>query len=919
MNNKVLTLFAGRLRDAGLIVESIEADGRRHYCGTRNKPRSKNGRYICHLDAPASLWWMNYDEGDEGTMTAADAKTWTPEERAAYLERVKRERAEREAEEKRMREDAAREAEAILKAAGPARADFPYLARKGVQPQGEIRQGERHGKPCLILPVRQADGRLTSLQFIYADGTKRFLPGGEVKGGFFRIPADEGLENVALYICEGYATAASVHEAVKCETWVAFDAGSLAPVARAARAMHPDRQIIIAGDWDSPSKEVQAPGGVGVLKAERAARAVGGRVVFPRREGMEALDWNDLHKAMGLGEVRTQLMADREPAPLPEGDAPKEPGKGVSDGEAKAPHGFRMRRTGKRPGLYMVKQSEKDGATVEDEIYICPPLDILGKSRDVDSVNWGKWIQWTDADGREHKWAMPASMLAGDGAEIAGALLGMGLELDPTQKRALLRYLSAVQTEKRVRCVARVGWHDATQVKPVYVLPDTVIGDAGAETVVLQTAHNVPLFSQRGGLGGQVETFNLCLGNSRLILSVCASFAGPLLKLAGVDSGGFNLWGGSSTGKSTALHVAGSVWDYVDTLTSWRSTDNALEGLLALHSDNLLLLDEISQAPDKAVAEAVYMAGNGRGKARARADASIKVAQTWRAMILSSGELKVTTRIEATGRRVQAGQEVRLADVPADAGAGFGVFENLHGYPDGNAFSIALRDAARAHCGHAGRAFLEYLTQNMDRVKGEVSAALDGMVKGLCPAGSDGQVLRVARRFALCAYAGWLAADAGLFGDDMDAVKGDVAESIKKCFAAWLADRGGTEAGEDTAILRAVALFFEQNGKSGFRSVTRDGNGWHADDNEKILRQFGYRFPEKHFFLVMPESFRADVCKGHDYKRARRLLWKRGHIKREDSRRFTCRLNIDGEQKTGYHVKFSVSDGTAADSQADTE
>ena len=920
MNNETLSTFAGMLSDAGLLVDHIEIDGRLHRCGTRNKPRSRNGYYVVHLDHPASLSFGNYDEGTKGQgLTVQSKSELTPAERKLLQARIRKEKNRREKIQELKWKAAAVCAEKLFQSAGEVDPSFPYLVNKGIEPAGDVRQMVRKGRVCLVIPIRK-DGALTGLQFIRTDGSKRFLKNTMKKGASFAISAKPGKGEGPIYIAEGYATAVSVHAATGCRVLVSFDAGNLAPVALAARKDYPVREIILAADNDKPSQNAESPGGVGVAKALKAARDVAGLVAIPRREGMDALDWNDLHKAMGLDEVRTQLLAARRPDDEDRGaeGSGKSVSESVSAGVAKDPYGFRTIRTGKRPGLYWLREKEVDGIVEEEEIYIGPPLDILGESRDADSQNWGKWAQWTDDDGQEHRWAIPASMLAGDGVEVAAAFLSMGWKLDPMQRRNLIRYLSAVQTEKRVRCVPRVGWHDGTQGKPVYVLPDAVIGDAGPEAVVLQTTahHATPFFSCRGKLSVQVETFKLCLGNSRLILALCTSFAGPLLKLAGVDSGGFNLWGGSSTGESTALHVAGSVWDYVDTLTSWRSTDNALEGLLALHSDNLLLLDEISQAPDKAVSEAVYMAGNGRGKARARADASIKAAQTWRAMILSSGEMKVTTRIEATGRRVQAGQEVRLADVPADAGAGLGAFENLHGYADGNAFSIALKDAARAHCGHAGRAFLEYLTQNMDRVKGEVSAALDGMVKGLCPAGSDGQVLRVARRFALCAYAGWLAADAGLFGDDVDAVKGDIAEGVKKCFAAWLADRGGTEAGEDSAIMRDIARFFEQYGESCFRSVSQDGNGWHADEAEKILRQFGYRFPREHFFLVMPESFKADVCKGHDHKRARRVLWKRGHLKCEKKDRFTCRVTIDGELKTGYHVNFSIASGAAADTPA---
>ncbi|MGN0008769.1 MAG: DUF927 domain-containing protein, partial [Desulfovibrionaceae bacterium] len=618
-------------------------------------------------------------------------------------------------------------------------------------------------------------------------------------------------------------------------------------------------------------------------------------------------DLNDLHNARGLEAVREAIEA----------------AEAVKDcGVAPDPRGFITRRKGKHKGLFWIKEVEKDGGTDWQEIRIGEVLDVIGESRDADGGSWGRWLRWHDADSREHLWALPASLLAGDGTEIARALFEMGWKGDPTQKRHLLRYLAAVSTEKRVRCVDRTGWHDAQQGKPVYILPDAAIGDSGAEKIVLQTgSYRTDSFRCRGILEGQQEMLRLSLGNSRLILAVCASLAGPLMRLAGVDSGGFHLYGGSSTGKSTALHVGGSIWDYYQTLPTWRSTDNALEGQLALRSDNVQVLDEIHQCSDKVLSDAVYLLGNGRGKARARADASLKASATWVAMILSSGESSVATRIEASGKKAQAGQAVRLIDVPADAGAGHGLFEELHGYPDGNAFSIALKDISRAHCGHAGREFLRYVTENMDAIKqdvsGVVSEATALLLKEACPEGCDGQVQRVAQRFALCAYAGHLAALAGLFGDAVDAER-SIRAGIRKCFAAWVEGRGGTAAGEDMAILQDVTRFFEQHGSSRFQLILSDGQAWTTNSTEKVMNQCGYRAPDARFFFVLPESFRRDVCAGHDAKRAASLLHRRKHLKKNGDK-YTTRLTIDKAMQTGYRIEMSVMSGLADAGETDGE
>lgn len=121
--------------------------------------------------------------------------------------------------------------------------------------------------PSLVIPLRDVVGELHSLQFIGPDGRKTFLTGGRKRGCYFAIgrPVD------ALCIAEGYATAASVHEATGQATACAFDAGNLEAVARALRGKFPRSRITVCADNDTGT-----PGNPGVRYAEAAARAVRG-------------------------------------------------------------------------------------------------------------------------------------------------------------------------------------------------------------------------------------------------------------------------------------------------------------------------------------------------------------------------------------------------------------------------------------------------------------------------------------------------------------------------------------------------------------------------------------------------------------------------------------------------------------------
>ncbi|MBQ5727764.1 MAG: hypothetical protein IIV56_02410, partial [Mailhella sp.] len=76
----ILQRMQNQLFQAGLVVEQVEADGELHRCGVAGKERGKDGSYKAHLDSPASLWWMNWRTGDEGTWHDQTGSQLTAEE-----------------------------------------------------------------------------------------------------------------------------------------------------------------------------------------------------------------------------------------------------------------------------------------------------------------------------------------------------------------------------------------------------------------------------------------------------------------------------------------------------------------------------------------------------------------------------------------------------------------------------------------------------------------------------------------------------------------------------------------------------------------------------------------------------------------------------------------------------------------------
>jgi uncharacterized protein (DUF927 family) len=249
---------------------------------------------------------------------------------------------------------------------------------------------------------------------------------------------------------------------------------------------------------------------------------------------------------------------------------------------------------------------------------------------------------------------------------------------------------------------------------------------------------------------------------------------------------------------------------------SWRATANGTEGVAALHNDALLILDELGEADAKEVPDTAYMLGNGQGKTRLARTGVVRPQLRWRLLFLSTGEEALADKAAEAGRRVRAGQEVRLIHVPADAGAGFGLFETLHGHGDGDAFAKAIEAATRRHYGTPLRAFLGHLAAEAARDEAGLRAALraraDALLRAMCPPGVDGQVRRMARRMAVVALAGELAAEAGV----APWPETDAEAAALACFRACLAERGTAGAREDAQAVAALRAFLSLHGPSRF-------------------------------------------------------------------------------------------------------
>lgn len=286
---------------AGLLPGDVEvSNGKMVRCPvTGDKANQKSGWFVFfNDDLPAGAFgdWRN---GESGTWCAKSEVTMSPAEAMAYRYKMDKAREAREAERSRIAADAAKSAAEQWEKATVVE-KHPYLEKKGVSSFGLKLSG---GK--LLVPMMDTQGCLRGVQTIDAGGEKRFSFGCEKKGCFFLLP---GSGKVA--VCEGYATAASIHAATGWSVLVAFDAGNLSAVVEGWRKIHPRDDMVICADDDAFT-----PSNPGKTAAEAAGKAAGAMVMVPDFSGLNrgrATDWNDLHSLAGLDAVKRQLGKERE-------------------------------------------------------------------------------------------------------------------------------------------------------------------------------------------------------------------------------------------------------------------------------------------------------------------------------------------------------------------------------------------------------------------------------------------------------------------------------------------------------------------------------------------------------------------------------------------------------------------------------
>ncbi len=644
-----------------------------------------------------------------------------------------------------------------------------------------------------------------------------------------------------------------------------------------------DCDVVLWPDNDASGKE-QADRAAGVICDVARARTV--KLLTPPTEfplagdlidAINDLKWDRTRIAQFLKTAAPRANGDRRHETHVNGFQKAPSAKAGTERECGNTHGT------PRSGLESTSFRLTDDGVVyfdpdKEPLRICGRLEVAALTSDAKGEGWGRLLRWSDSNSRTHEWAMPMSLLAGDGNEYRSRLLDGGLFIAPGRRaRDLLTvYLQTTRPQVQMLCVARVGWQGGS-----FVLPGATIGPEGAGAVLFQTAFETEHFLNISGTldGWRANVGRFCSGNSRLILAVSCAFAGPALSLLGAESGGVHLVGPTSTGKSTALVVGGSVvggGGRNGFVQSWRTTANGLEAIAELHNDLTLFLDELAQLDPKEAAEIAYLLANGSGKGRMSRNIGARKKLAWSLVFMSAGEITLADHAQTAGKRTKGGAEVRLLNIDADAGAGLGLFENIHGAESPDAFARQLKDAARQFYGTPLQAYLDVLVRNRSAAETALRNFQTDFLKTHVPDGASGEVSRAAQRFALVAATGELATDAGITGWD----KGEATAAAALCLKSWITSRGTTGALDAESAVKQARRFFEAHGGSRFQQVSTDSSG----EIQVVPNRAGFRRKTNEGgteYLVFSETFKSEVCIGFDYRMVAHALEDRGFLERQ--------------------------------------
>ncbi len=374
----------------------------------------------------------------------------------------------------------------------------------------------------------------------------------------------------------------------------------------------------------------------------------------------------------------------------------------------KVPRGYAVDPTG------VFKLSVMADGTAASTRVATAPVFIVGRTHDVLTGSAKRLLMWRTPAGWTVR-PIDRGVLM-NGQKLIG-LADVEVPVTSNTSGAVVEWLAEFEAENMHRfgasqAAGRMGWLKQGGVHG-FLLPDGfyTVGAAGEDdSVELIAATGLEAAVEGLKIGGTYEGWLEAMEEMKsftpMWLALYASCAAPMLEILGSPSFVVDFNGETSSGKTTAMRVAASVWgrpaDNMPTMMySWDATKVFVERLCGFMCNLPIILDETKRAKDtKVVRDVIYDFANGQGKGRGAPDGTRQTA-SWRSVMLTSGEAAATSFSQDGGTR---------ARVLSITGRPMG--SNMK---EGGQAAERLSALLQENYGHFGRKFVHYLVSLADQ------------------------------------------------------------------------------------------------------------------------------------------------------------------------------------------------------------
>lgn len=581
----------------------------------------------------------------------------------------------------------------------------------------------------------------------------------------------------------------------------------------------------------------------------------------------------------------------------------------VNEATKRAATRMQPRVEARTDGLYHVtpRVNKQTGEVEEPSVWLCSPVEVIG--RGTDGGEEYLVLSWL-CNGQKVTEALPLCDIGEREGWRRMKAGGMNVTSKSSLRAVLGDHLQLCGEQTRWNVAKTTGWQHGA-----YIMPDgEIIGTASKPVILCGHSATAQGYTVKGSPESWRDNVaRLAAGNPSMVTAIAAAFAAPMLSLVGADGFGIHFYEQSSAGKTTTANTAASIYGSPDkTKLTWYGTALGMVNEAAAHNDGFMSLDEISQNTRRRdVAESAYALFNGVGKLQGRREGGNREILRYTTVALSTGETDLESFIREDGGNVNAGQLVRLLNIPLTRATSF------HTLPDGKAHADALKSAYQSHYGAVGRKWVSMLADNPKAAQDAVAVAKTRW-KSLLSTQHGEQAGRVADCFAILEAA--LVLSQSLTGWDI----AECRAAVEHNFRTWVALYGAGNR-EFVQVVEMVENFLLVN-ESRFDVIAGSESEEFPTLSTDKIRRAGWLAlngaPDgRNVYYVLPGVFKAETIPGKEHVQAAKILHEEGVLWKKTKDRYTSLTpRINGQQYWTYALMLvPVVEGEESEAAPETD